>query len=241
MSTVNVNLTLCDCTGNDWKPRPLGSTHADDCSGVPLLIPCPIPPSVTFQVALGECLKACTANTSGRGWVLGPRSDTSHFAPGHVYGCPGRPVRVSCSISGRTWEASEVMPYIERPGSAVVTWGSKAEQALALGLCRSRWSLVKALVLGMPHHSFIDLMTGPMALDLLAERDAVFAALAKMARAEEAAAASQRAVIDSFPAVRLRSPTHLEPLHERPSADLLESYVEHLIEQVGNLNTNGGK
>jgi hypothetical protein len=87
---------------------------------------------------------------------------------------------------------------------------------------------VKALVLG--HTDLSALLTGPKALELLAQRDIAFAALANMARAEEKIETAQQSF---FGALNGHGKTIVRIA--RPSQGLMETYVEHLIEEVGAL------
>lgn len=188
--------------------------------GAPVLIPCPLPRSVTFTVRLGECLKACS-----------PRG----FTPGHISGCPGQLIRVSGSISGKTWEESEVTD-LDVPGRLA---GTNAGADLWRAF-RERWALVKALVLG--HTAWDYTMSPAKAIPLatitamLAQRDAVYAALADMALAERAAEPAHAAIDELLPAsLQCRNGLNRlsPPPHARPSATWLAAYIEHLIEQVG--------
>lgn len=208
IQTINVNLRPCNCDSPPHKPG--GIQHLYGCASAPFLIPCPIPRSVTFFVALGEC--DCPP-------PLG------HGAYGHSPNCPARPVRVSCSISGNTWEESHPVEFEMEPS------GISPNDTLR-DACRARWALVKALVLGED--------SGPWMLSeawaekwdivapLFAQRDAVFSVLTDMARAEEAQkAASARvttAIYGAPRAIRLFS----EPEYQ----ELLGRYVGRLIEQV---------
>lgn len=108
MSEINVNLKPCRCVG----PRDERKTHWDGCAGAPVVILCPIPHTVEFEVALGEC--ACP-----------PRNfDVMRNYDGHVSPtCPARPIRVTCSIGGDgTWAGSEVTE-VENKIENVRHWG----------------------------------------------------------------------------------------------------------------------
>jgi hypothetical protein len=131
---VNVNLAKCDCPdfgrsrGTPYRP----------CPAVPVFIPLPLPRSVTFQVVLGECSGACTTINDTRGY----RREVVHDED-----CPARPVKVSCSISGKTWAESEVTDaWPEKNDGFLCSTGQTFPTLEAV--CRDRWSLVKALVLG---------------------------------------------------------------------------------------------
>jgi len=216
LPTVNVNLKPCDC---QW-PGERGVPHAATCRATPVHVPLPIPRSVTFQVALGEC--TCEA-------MIG---SATHGAGRHADACPARPVKISCSISGSTWEESEVTdPEGHGADGRLVgfTMSSPMWQA-----CRALWALVKALVLGWNGEAVRAVaVSGGLDLkkiDLMFQQmRTVYAALADMARAEEAhASAYSRAWgamgEDSIPSGR------------RSAHWVLAHYVDRLIEQVGILN-----
>lgn len=196
--TVNVHLA--------YNPR---DPHSDEAQ---LLIPCPVPRSVTFSVPLGECM--CPPSDSGR--IAACRADPS----GHFKDCPARPVRVSCSISGETWEGSEVAECEVREGTPI------DERNALYTACRARWALIKALVLGQ-HGCCAQHMPDA----LREQRNSVYAALADMARAEARAYEAQNTV--SLACGRGVSVYHPTATHQRPSTPWLAAYVEHLIEQVG--------
>lgn len=214
---INVNLKPCA----DWCPvtHTIRHTrHDTHCPGAPVLIPLPIPRSVTFQVALG----ACECTTGGLDTM--PHDDD----------CPARPVRVSCSVSGDgTWAESEVDDVWQNVQNAK-GWIVDAEDAdpSALAIARERWALVKALVLNVwpvpSAHAAV--------VEFIRQRDAVFSALADMARAEDAAVAAQGrldAVLRPGWHARHRPDSHLPAAGlERPSRMGLAAYVERLIEQV---------
>jgi len=207
--TINVNLKPCDClleTRRMMDPK-LTHNHWDTCAGAPVLVPCPLPNTVTFKVALGECLRGCAPVT---------------LHPGHLYGCPGRPVSVTCCIGGDgTWEGSEVAEVdVTRFETQV------PEYELLLAACRARWEIVKALVLGRGRH-VEDNAYWPEAL--FNQRDTVFAALANMARAEEAHEAKRFTLAESL---RPRSVYG----SQRPSEEGLARYVTSLINTVGALS-----
>lgn len=194
------------CRDGDHSPARVAR-----CYGAPVFIPCPVPRSVTFEVVLTtECLCLKTPRASG-----------------HRADCPARPVRVSCSISGRTWEDSAV-EFVERADGECI--GPMLDRVDTL--VRDRWALIKALVLGS--NSLHGPITDLPGFKLLAQRDAVFAALADMARAEQDACNAQQRVDEAFPFDRYRrnDPDHRS---ERPSIGRLAAYVEHLIRSVGGL------
>lgn len=218
---VNVNLTPCDCDGP--HPGITGSTgaHANDCATRPVLVPCPIPRSFTVVVRLGEC--ACPVST----WRKNAATRTAGSA--HDTSCPARPISVACSISG-TWAESEVTD-----GYTDTTSGQLAALERELSACRARWALVKALVTGQDM-SALDLEARHVGtFEMFAQRDAVFAALTDMVRAEDLAFAAQIALDKAMGLKRNVTPFH-RPDSEReawPSAAFLAAYVERLIEQVG--------
>jgi hypothetical protein len=192
---------------------------------VPVLIPCSLEPfrSATFSVVLGtcECALSLTPQTAPE-WH-------------HASRCPARPVRVSCSIrsgpKGKEWEESEVAQCEPHPDDvsrfAVVT----DAYGMMYAACRDRWELVKALVLGKPAVCFEEWARHrPGVAAVLAQRDAVFAALADMARAEEALAVSVKRGADA-----IRSHAFPPPVVVRYAESALAAYVEHLVEQVGQL------
>lgn len=208
--TINVNLASCSRGRCGLDPKGVFRHDPSTCSGEPILLPCPIRRSVTFSVALGEC--ACDA------YAEGGTCPTD---------CPARPVRVSCSISGKTWEESEV---------AEAEWlGRYADDATnpVLAACRDRWALVKALALGEDAGAWMLSEAWAERWDvvasLFAQRDAVFAALADMARHEEGLEAAAVRAAKAMGADGDLSGT------TRASPEFLAAYVEHLVEQVGAL------
>lgn len=203
--TINVNLTPCNCEGIP--------THAGWCSGAPVLIPCPIPRSVTLEVAAGTCTCLAGHDPSTRQLVHSPN-------------CPARPIRVTCSVGGETWEQSEVTK------TSVLGWGAAMAAAQSpLPACRERWALVKALVLR--HSDLSSMLTGPKAVELLSQRDAVFAALCAMARAEEAARSATERLWYALPDSAGWVSRHPARDEQTPSALLLAAYTSHLISQIG--------
>ena len=187
--------------------------HHDSPECEPLNIPCPIPRSVTLTLRLGEC----TENPRYRG-------------SGHHRDCPARPIRVSCSISGKTWEESAPtdLELAPAPSDAGDTY------ARVLVAVQGRWALVKALVLNLPPLDPVTVAGRARLLALLTQRDAVFAALADMARAEAAHNAAARVLVNACPPALGRALMNIDPAI--PGAGrFLVRYVEHLIEQVGAL------
>jgi hypothetical protein len=218
---INVNVNaLCLCRFPEW-----GRPHAQDCPGAPVLIPCPIPRSVTFWVVLGECSGCGLSQSRSRDGFV--RHDTD---------CPARPIRASCSISGETWEESEVVAceYWTGPGRLVIEVSAAAP---AWAASRDRWALVKALVLGHMRGGSITPPLGPAVL--FEQRDAVYGALATMRRSEQAAHAAFLALpMDLRQASILTKqcgPVAADPVEggiDLPSAKIFAIYVERLIEQV---------
>lgn len=197
---LNVNLRRCDCPTLMMPDVP----HLQTCPGTPVLIPCPIPRSVTFTVRLGEC-RCLNKDRAADGL--------------HADSCPARPIRVSCSSGGETWPDSKVIACDSRDLVFVPDAVSAA--------CRARWEIVKALVTG--RHS-IDSTRG---LDLawldaiFTQRDAVLAKVATLARSEQAYAA---AYSDAWLSIGQRKAPNMEGL---TSTTILGEYVEHIIEQAG--------
>jgi len=72
--TINVNLKPCACNA--------GLAAITTCVGAPVLIPCPIPRSVVFNAALGEC--DCGAIESNKRSAR----ETSLFGMACLPGCP---------------------------------------------------------------------------------------------------------------------------------------------------------
>jgi len=209
---INVNPKPCNCGHAAWLAGHHNGMvkHSDTCSSATLLLRCPLPRSVTFMVRLGECKQVRCIGSARR---------DGHA---HALDCPAHPVAVSCSISGKTWEESAV---IEVDGD----YASGAAFLTAQRACVERWALVKALVLG---HGDAQWKT-EATVRLVEQRDAVYAALADMARAEEAALAAQRLIATHF--LQTRERVHMSNPEERPSAGYLQAFVERLIEQVGAL------
>lgn len=215
MTTPSININLTQCK----SPAHGHPFHGAYCFANPILIPCPIPRSVTLEIQLEHEPAVCSAcDGSGEGQYDGTRCRL----------CRGRgtevrreddinSIRVSCSISGKTWEESWVSDVEVRgiPGRAVQF----------IGPCGERWGFIKSLMLG---HSLTD-CPEPIH-NMRAQRDAVFSALADMARAEETIETAQQSF---FGALHGHGKTIVRIA--RPSHSLMETYVEHLIEQVGML------
>ena len=205
--TINVNLTPCGCPVSDHE----AVSHHHTCAVAnPIRIPCPIPRSVTFEVRLGECRCGSVTLRTSR-----PPSERAH-----AHDCPARPIRASCSISGKTWEESAIIDCERADGGPLP----------AQSIVDERWALVKALVLG-EHPLGFDSKSEAERIDALtSQRDAVYAALADMARAESV-------IIQRLPDID-RVYTNMRRRLYRGSiaADELAAYVEHLIEQIGVLS-----
>jgi hypothetical protein len=263
--TVNVNLKPCACVCRcgqplyhpESAPRSRGCTgcryHPDSCTcraphsdvlvataicaAAPLLIPLPIDNwrSVTFTVALG----ACPTHPHDTG-PCEPMPSEPHRC---VYGeHPLRTIKVSCSISGKTWEESEVseasvveMDSIGRILDAQDN-GVTGLAASLVAACRARWALVKALVLGQVA-VMGDEATAREVVRVTHQRNAVYAALAKMARCEREYWDAAKAVYVAFPQAHVSSDMQVvdpgDDDGDAPSARWLAAYVEHLIEQIG--------
>jgi hypothetical protein len=99
-----------------------------------------------------------------------------------------------------------------------------------LPACNSRWALVKALVTGDTAA-----IEDTVFRKLREQRDAVFAALAAMARDEDLHETNRHALFAACPAIFPRGGVSPRPREERPSARNLTAYVEHLIGRVGAL------
>lgn len=214
---VNVNLKPCSSPVLCAEMPASDTGHLLTCAAAPILLPCPLPRSVTLEVRWGECT----------------RDPFICDLPQHGTTCPARPIRVSCSISGKTWAESEPFDMHQPDGGYLV-------DAKTQTLIRERWALVKALVLGysawdyaMSHAKAVPLAT---ITAMLAQRDTVFSALADMARAEEAAFAAQERAEKAYPYHRLGRVGDGSHAGPRPSRARLAAYVEFLVEQVGVLS-----
>lgn len=207
--TINVNLRSCRCQEPKKRAAPCEpGNHRPECGG-PILIPCPIPRSVTFSVALGECDIGCQH---------GPVP--ARPVNGHWTGCMARPIRVTCSIGGKTWEKSEVGDVdAEHP-----EFYDETETA-ALHACCERWEIIKAL---LTERVVVSAWNWPPAAEqsrLVQQRNAVFAALADMARGQAMYAAANEQLPEYCRLSYRGDPTY----------EVLARYITHLIEQVGAL------
>lgn len=227
--TINVNLTKCERHDLPFSKEETayhvlrGTGNLARCEAPPILIPCPIPRSVTFEVVLGEC--ACVTRP-------GPmllRRTIGLVAEMHETACPTRTVKVSCSISGKTWEESEVddTETIVTSSSGLGRDAYPNERVAA----RERWALAKALVLGKPYAQVVHANMDAARIGAMAhQRDAVFSAISDMAKAE-----------DNLSAARERAASAIgHRLYvgavSQSAEDVLGQYVERLIEQVGVLS-----
>lgn len=202
--TINVNLAP-----STWSP-----VHGAQYS--PVLIPCPIPRTVEMMVGLGECSPECRED----------RTRMTLDAAYHFDDCPARPIRVSCSIAGETWEGSEVKNINSTDALIMPSFFDAVWTA-----CRERWALVKALVLG--HTDLSALLVGPMAVDLLTQRDAVFAGIAGMVRNEEERIGLKQKMLVACPEIFPKSGLSVPTPAQRESAAYLAAYVERLMEKLG--------
>lgn len=207
--TIDVNLTRCACPGPVTRQeRP---SHFIDCPGKPILIPCPVRRSVTFEVVLG--------------WLCDCRNRETST---HLPRCPRDGVRVSCSISGRTWEESKVED-MDIPPSILADMVATNR---VMAACRERWELMKALVLGASKVSEFpeSFRMVPAVSEMMGQRTLVFAALADAARLSIARAA---ALNKASKAAGLAYQYAESVEEDSEPAIVLADYVEHLIEQVG--------
>lgn len=239
--TINVNLKPCSpsCLVPSWAgARPIA--HFDTCAAAHVLLPCPIPRSVEMMARSGECTcRARAESQSGFNYLA--TSAREAIAEGrHLNDCPGKPIRVSCSIGGDgTWAGSEVVESgVFRDQNIVGPLVLPSQMVGIEATCRERWELVKALVLGNPlgRRGADSVSAGIVIIELFEQRDAVFAALADMAKAEEAAVAAQKRADAAFPIdnyVKVPAPDHRsEP---RPSTVRLAAFVAHVSASVGAL------
>jgi hypothetical protein len=143
--------------------------------------------------------------------------------------CPARPVRVSCSITGETWEASEVTDVEVYPRETLVMV-STYDVPRILAACRARWAGVKALVLGLSTTPALSHCQG-----LVAQRDEVYAGLADLAQLERGACNAQQRVEGAFPYHRFHRVGGGDHHAAPPSHARLAAYVDFLVEQVGAL------
>jgi hypothetical protein len=145
---------------------------------------------------------------------------------GHDDTCPARPIRVTCSIGSPdgSWEKSEVTD-IECMENLAAR-GLRAGDVMKVDeVCRERWAQMKALVSGMTVMGHYELSK---------QRDAVYAALADMARAESGAHRAQQRVDEAFPSARYARENDTDHrAGQPPSVNRLRRFIEHVIAQVG--------
>lgn len=196
---INVNLTGCDN-----RCMPLSGAHREGCTRGPVLIPCPIPRTVTLKVALGEC-------------TCFQRNYVGREALGHNSDCPVHPVSVTCTIGGEVWADSAVVDV----ECEAMHLPQGPRYTAALDACRARWEIVEALMTG-----FYPTCDNDVPDALMYQRDAMFAHVCGMYRAEVALASHW-----SYALKALGVKHGLEPLTH--SQMLLGDYVKRLVEQVG--------
>lgn len=227
-AVVNVNLARCDC--GEKHLRYSGGEHRVTCPGKPVLVPLPLEPwrPVTMTVRLGEC--TCIPLRGPLAVGLNPWSCDPI--------CPARPIKVTCSIRGKTWEESEVAEVDWQTRNERGDWNpspmSHAERDAALAACRDRWALVQALVTGeTPSDPFGRPVVIP---PLYLQRNAVFAAICEMVRHENAAALAQERALKAMDVPWIDyggCPGHHSIMDgRRPSVVLLARYVGKMIEEV---------
>lgn len=213
--SINVNIREQSCSPRchfGLKFR----THNNGCPRSPILLPCRLPPSFAIDVVLSP---GCYCERLGIG-----------AEPRHVPNCPSRPIRVACEISGSAWEDSDISDVEPVQGQDFPDANKSDASAVAFGHARERWALLKALITG----GRPALSTDP-SYRLTEQRDAMYAAIADMARAEDAASEAQdRAHVALGDDLRLK-PHHNIEAPDRPSTYMLERYVERVIELVGEL------
>lgn len=215
ISTPTINVNRYRCVHERRNPDP-----------VP--VPCPIPRTTVFWVRLAEC------TCGGRTLRTGARLP----AGTHAETCPARPVCVTCTIVGNTWPDSEVGDVEVHPREALALV-STYDMPRILAACRARWALVKALLLG---GAMLGSAERHDHATLFAQRDAVFAALCRMAQAEEA---HRKASENLFTALRNVDPQGKSVTsagsyalgwqdagEEDNAAAGLRSYINILLEQV---------
>lgn len=218
--SLNVNLKLCDCRPPGYPLRP-GDLHHSTCASQPINIPCPIPDSFTFEVVLG----ACPACGTSRPWPHQPECTATDSL---------KPIRVSCSItSDGTWAGSEVKD-VETDPTGTGLCKDTLEWRLSLDACRERWALVKALALGASKVSEFPepFRMVPAVSEMLGQRNAVFAAISRKARAE----AEDHNALREFLGCGLPERFQVEVGKRAPDSlaeRMLAAYVEHVVEQVG--------
>jgi hypothetical protein len=179
-----------------------------------------------FGGLLGECTCADEAEPGNN--------------PPHLNGCPARLVKVYCSISGKTWEGSDVTDVALVPASRQGPWADEVANEERASFCRDRWALIKALVLGRSPTTSerAGLLMAAHYNGMIGTRDAVYAALSDMARAERAGHAAFLALPMDVrkSSIIAKACGHVaadpEQDAEWPSRAILAHYVERLVEQV---------
>lgn len=206
--TINVNLKACNLSCSEVaSPRfttgPGG--HHPACNASPILIHCALPHTVMFTVRLGKC--ACPPHM-----YSGPSER-------HVLNdCPARPICVSCSISGKTWEESEVVEVEIHASPLTVEDRNRVSDA-----CRDLWGGVKAMLLGWPLSKVPGIPPG--SAHLMDQRDAVYAALTKIATAE-------KLTLQGFMDIDRVYTNHGRRPFRGVAAAELAAYGRHLIAQI---------
>lgn len=219
MSEINVNLGRCTYAEGIES----GAYHFSElCDTRPVLIPCRIPGSVTFEVRQGEC-------TCLPGFYAAAQTRNDHLPR-----CLGKPIRVSCSIGGKTWAESEVTDVEKQGEINAYQFPTELERTLALAACRERWALVKALVTGFTGDIAAFAPGSAMAVRLRNERDVMFAALAAKIRAEQADDATTRDLMKILPGLAASDVTEAMG-RDYLSTRALERYVKDLIAQIGGM------
>jgi hypothetical protein len=229
--TLNVNLRPCPVARAHEHLSSIALHEGGICPAAPVLIPCPIPGSFTCEVAIVEddrCVEFDLAPGQKEddddamcrcGYPRGDHESVDRVAS---------TIRVSCSItSDGTWAGSEVTEVdlpTPHPTQPVV-----AEMQILL-LCRKRWALMKALVMGQsqtqPGARWIDAPT-----DLFTQRNAAFAAIAKARHHETGLRLAIEDGMAHFPYVPSSESMYSVP----PSEAMLAAYVEHLRKEIGAL------
>lgn len=198
-----INVNLKPCDSARMPGWTCPHTH---CAAKPIHTPCPIPPSVTLTVRRVECDRRCLER---RDW--------------HEDTCPAHPITVVCSLRGARWDTSEIGEVKVHHAA-----GQETSPAELLRIAHERWGFLRSLLLG---HSMTD--CPEQIQNLRPRRDAMFAALADEARAEDAAFRAQGRALSELGDPLPPEPFHRELPEDRPSARMLERYVRQLVSQVG--------
>lgn len=217
---INVNLKPCTCGGPHFfkgvkEPVP----HLQHCPAVQVLIPYSLPHSWTVEVVLGEC--SCGFGLSQK----------------HGLACPGAPIRVTCSIGGETWEESHVT-NVTLPWTTDDSMARHPSQNAAETACRDRWSLVKALLLGLKWKDpfvapgqFVPTSLVQLRDALIQQRDEALSAICDMALTQKANLEAHRRAVKAIgsPLLTVKE----RKLSETPVYHALEVYIDQLLEKVG--------